>query len=163
MDLLIEVLKEGVTGSLKNVYTIAIIVIPLMIVLELAKDLNILDNINKVFYPVTRIFKISSDASFTLFIGIVFGISFGAGLIIQYAKEGRLTSRELILVNSFLAVAHALIEDTLLFVLVGASATMLVGSRLVLAILITLALSRLIPEESGVDYLLTPSKRSQAV
>lgn len=145
---------EGLTESLKNIITIALIVIPLMVGLEIAKDLNVLDKINKMFYPVAKTFKISTEATFPLLVGLVFGISYGAGIIIQYAREGRLTNRELIIVNTFLAIAHALIEDTLLFVVVGASGTMLIASRLILAIVVTMIVARLIPEEQGNPYLL---------
>lgn len=157
MELLVQVIQIGLTGGIKNILTIAVIVIPLMIGLELAKDLNILDRINSFFTPVAKLFKISNDATFPLLVGVVFGISYGAGVILQYAREGRLTNRELIIVNTFLAVAHALIEDTLLFVVVGASGTMLIVSRLVLAIIITVIVARAIPKEEGLPILLRSS------
>lgn len=160
LELILAVLEEGLVGGIKNILTIAVIVIPLMVLLELAKDLNILAKINKLFYPIAKIFKISSEATFPLLVGLVFGISYGAGVIIQYAREGRLTGRELIIVNTFLAVAHALVEDTMLFVVVGASGTMLVVSRLVLAVLITIIVARLITEEEGHQYLLKHYKKT---
>lgn len=154
MELFISIFFEGLIGSLKNILTIMMIVIPLMISLEVAKDLNILDKINNIFYPAAKLFKISKEATFPLIVGLIFGLSYGAGVIIKYAQEGKLTNRELIIVNTFLAVAHALVEDTLLLMAVGASGTFLVVSRMILAILITVVIAYYIPEDKGVNILL---------
>ncbi|MGF7186350.1 hypothetical protein GGQ84_002447 [Desulfitispora alkaliphila] len=154
MDLIFNVLVDGVIGSLKNVITIALIVIPLMIGLEVAKDINLLDRINGWMYPAAKLFKISKEATFPLLVGLIFGISYGAGVILQYAREGRLTKRELVIVNTFLAISHALVEDTLLFVVVGASGTMLIISRMVLAIIVTIIVAHFIPEDKDAEPLL---------
>lgn len=139
---MIEILKEGILGSLQSVYSIAIIVIPLMVLLQVAKDYHILNKIAGYFKFLTNLFKISKDAIFPLLVGIIFGISYGAGVIIQSSKDGNLTKKDLVLLVAFLVACHAVIEDTLLFVVVGANGYILLGVRLMMAICITYFLSK---------------------
>lgn len=139
---MIDILKEGLTGSFNSVYSIAKIVIPLMIVLQIAKDYKVLDKISKFFEFLTKFFNMSKESTLPLLIGIIFGISYGAGVIIQSAKEGDLVKKDTFLISTFLIVCHALIEDTLLFVAVGANGYWLFGVRLVTAIIVTFMLSK---------------------
>ncbi|KAB3526343.1 nucleoside recognition domain-containing protein [Alkaliphilus serpentinus] len=132
-----EVLKEGFFGSIHSVYSIAIIIIPIMIALQVLKDFKILDKITKPFNFLSRIFKTSDEAVLPLLVGIIFGLSYGAGVIIQSAKEGELTKRDLLIITIFLATCHAVFEDTLLFVAVGANGFIIIGTRLVAAFILT--------------------------
>jgi len=141
--MIVDILKEGILGSAKSMYSIAIIVFPIMIGLQILKDYNILNKISNMFRFVTKIFNISSDSVFPLLVGVIFGISYGAGVIIQSSKDGDITSRDLFLITVFLVTCHAVIEDTLLFVAVGANGYFLLGIRVLSAIVITFILSRL--------------------
>lgn len=139
---MMEIIKEATIGSLDSVYSIAIIVIPIMIVLQLLKDYNALDKLTKPFQFISRLFNISKESVLPLLVGIIFGLSYGAGVIIQSAKEGNLSKRDLLLITVFLATCHAVFEDTLIFVAVGANGFLLLGFRLVAALIITYVLSK---------------------
>lgn len=139
---MIDILKEGLLGSFNTIYSIAKIVIPLMIVLQIAKDYKVLDKISKFFEFLTRFFNMSRESTLPLLVGIIFGISYGAGVIIQSAKEGDLLEKDTFLISAFLIICHAIIEDTLLFVAVGANGYWLVGIRTIAAITITFMLSK---------------------
>ncbi|MCD5410888.1 MAG: nucleoside recognition protein [Clostridiales bacterium] len=137
-----EIAKEGLFGGLISVYDIAIIVFPLMVFMEIAKDIGVLDWLAKVSKPITRFMKISDDSAFPLAIGLVFGLAFGAGVIIQRAKEGNLDKRSLLLLALFLACCHAVFEDTLLFVAVGANGWFLLAIRTLTAFILTAIVSK---------------------
>ena len=139
---MIEVFKEAIFGSVNSVYSIAIIIIPIMIILQVLKDYEILDRITKPFNFISRLFKTSDEATLPLLVGIIFGLSYGAGVIIQSAKEGNLSKRDLVLMTVFLITCHAIFEDTLIFVAVGANGFLLVGARLVAAFVLTYILSK---------------------
>ncbi|CEO90477.1 Nucleoside recognition domain protein (Part 2) [Syntrophaceticus schinkii] len=59
------------------------------------------------------------------------------GLIIQSVKAGEISSQENYLLNIFLSICHGMIEDTLLFVAIGANLGVLVAVRVAAAVLIT--------------------------
>lgn len=139
---MINILKEGVLGSFETVYSIAIIVIPLMIILQVAKDYKILDKISNSSRFLTKFFGMSKESTLPLLIGIIFGLSYGAGVLIQSAKEGDLSKKDMFLISVFLITCHAVFEDTLLFVAVGANGYLLLGTRIISAIIITFILSK---------------------
>lgn len=116
----VEVLIEAAVGCLASIKQIAIIVISLMIFIEIFKDLNWLDKLTRVFRPLTRMIRLPEEASLPLMAGLVFGISYGSGIIINSAREGILTMRDIYVINLFLVICHSLFEDTLLFMTVGA-------------------------------------------
>lgn len=135
-------LKDALWGSLEQVWIMAVIIIPLMLILEIAKDINILDKTGIILYPLLRLFKISNLSGIPIMAGLVFGISYGAGVIIDAAKSGDLDFREMYLINIFLIVCHSIIEDTALFMVLGANGVFIVVVRLILAIIITYLFSR---------------------
>jgi len=139
---LLAVIKEAFWGSLSSIKTIAIILIPMMVVLQIAKDYQILDKISNSLWGFARILGISKDAIFPLLVGIFFGISYGAGVIIETSKQGNLTKKDLLLLVIFLVTCHGIVEDTLIFVVIGANGWLLVLLRTIVAILITMLLSR---------------------
>lgn len=137
-----EFARTALTGSLKSVWQMAIIIIPMMICLEIAKDLKILDRLAGSMAPIMKIFKLPQEGAFPLLIGLTFGLAYGAGVIIESVKNGELSWRDLFLINVFLVLCHSVVEDTALFMAVGADGVLILGSRIVLAVVVTWTLSR---------------------
>lgn len=98
MDLLLDALA----GGLSQAWLIARVVIPLMILLQLARDLNLLDGLARFLSPLTRLFGMSAKSAFPLLVGLIFGLSYGAGVIFDSAREDGLTKRDLFLLVLFL-------------------------------------------------------------
>ncbi|KAB3536032.1 nucleoside recognition protein [Alkaliphilus pronyensis] len=142
---MMNILKEATFGSINSVYSIAIIIIPIMITLQILKDYKVLDKITKPFNFLARIFKTSNETVLPLLVGILFGLSYGAGVIIQSAKEGNLNKRDLTLITIFLVSCHAVFEDTLIFVAVGANGYILLITRLIAAFILTYIFSKKLP------------------
>lgn len=136
-----DILLETFAGGFRSIWTIAKIVIPLMIVLQLARDFKIMDVLSKKVEPLTRLVGMSGKTAFPLFVGLIFGLSFGAGAIIESSREGDLDRRDLILLVVFLVACHGVLEDTLILVAIGASGWLLLGTRLLLALALTWLLS----------------------
>ena len=113
-----------------------------MVVMQLAKDYKILDKISTGLDFIVKPFRMSKEATFPLLVGLIFGLSYGAGVILQSAKEGNLTKKDTTLIGVFLIACHAIIEDTLVFAAIGASGWLLLGTRTVMAILVTFVVSR---------------------
>lgn len=136
--------KESFTGSLNSVLTLATIIIPLMVVMEILKDSNYLEVLSKKLKPISDFFDISYDTIFPMIIGMVFGLTYGAGVIIESAKEKSLSKKDLYVLMIFLVVCHAIIEDTLLFVVLGANLWLLLGLRLSVAIVVSFFASKVL-------------------
>lgn len=133
---------DAARGSAKNILIMASIIIPIMIFLEAARDMKLLDRFSVRVAPALKVFGMSPESAFPLVVGIFFGISYGAGVIIEAARSGRLSWRDMFLVNIFLSACHAIIEDTALFLAVGANPLVIVLGRLIMAVIITYLVSR---------------------
>jgi hypothetical protein len=144
MELIITILKEGFLGSAKSIIQIAVIVIPLIIIMQIAKDFNIIDKITPIFNPISTVFGIKKEASFPLIIGIIFGLTYGAGFIIQSVEEGILNKKDIFLVTAFLCLCHAIFEDTLIFVAIGGNGLYIITIRLILTFSTIYLISRVI-------------------
>ncbi|MBP1931277.1 nucleoside recognition domain-containing protein [Ammoniphilus resinae] len=132
-----SITTHAIESSLIGIFQIAIIVIPIMIGIQFLKDLQVLPILAKKMTPFTRILGVSEKTGVPLMAGLIFGIAFGAGVIIQAAKEERLTKKDLYLVSIFLVACHAVIEDTLIFIPLGIPVLPLLLIRLFTAILVT--------------------------
>lgn len=138
----LEFFQTALQGSFKSVFQMAVIIIPLMVILEIAKDMQILDRIAHWLAPVMRFFRLPQKSAFPLLVGLTFGLAYGAGVIIESVKNGDLTWRDLFLINVFLILCHSVLEDTALFMAVGANGVLILASRIVLAVVVTYLLSR---------------------
>ncbi|MEW5899165.1 MAG: nucleoside recognition domain-containing protein [Bacillota bacterium] len=134
---------EALHGSLHNIWMMARIIIPVMLVLEIGRDLHILDRITVFVAPALRFFGLSRQATFPLVVGLIFGIAYGAGVIIEAARSGQISWRDLLLVNLFLSACHAIVEDTALFIAIGADPWIILGGRFLLAVVLTYLVSRM--------------------
>ena len=74
-------------------------------------------------------------------IGFLFGIAYGGGVIIRETARHGLPRRQVFLMSVFLSEVHAIFEDSLVVIAVGASAVWVVGFRLVWAAAVTALVS----------------------
>jgi len=79
--------------------------------------------------------KKNVSKGFSLTVGIFLGITYGAGILIKEVESGKISKNDIFLIGTFLMICHAIIEDTLLFVIFGADFTMVVFIRTVAAII----------------------------
>lgn len=134
MNILFEALQKAGLG----VVQLAIIVIPLMVGIQFLKDLKWLDLFSKWMAPVTRGLGMKENTSTTLVAGLLLGLAYGAGVMIQAVKEDGVDKKDVTLAFIFLVACHAVIEDTLIFIPLGIPVLPLLLIRLCTAILLTL-------------------------
>lgn len=152
MDIL-HILYEGFVGSFLTVLKIAVIVFPLMVAMQFFEELKLLDKLSSAFAPFTRLLGVSNQASLPLLAGLFLGMSYGSGVIIQSARTGKITKRDCYLVVIFLAICHSLFEDNLIFVAIGADPVIIFFGRFLLALMVTIIISRLWKKEPGPEEL----------
>ena len=140
---MMEAVAAAFLGALKLSGKLVLIIVPLVTLFELLRYLPVFRRTGEAVDPLMRGIGLTREAALPLFTGVFLGIAYGAGIIIRVAQEKRLPSRELFLMGLFLATCHAVVEDTLIFVVIGGSAWIMLGARLVLAICLTALLARL--------------------
>ncbi|EHM10792.1 nucleoside/Fe2+ transporter [Thermanaerovibrio velox DSM 12556] len=132
-------------GAFKTVKNLAVIVVPLMILMQLARDYKLMERMLGLFSPVSRLLGMSRRAALPLLVGLAFGLAYGAGVIIQVSEEEGLSFKDRFLVVLFLVACHAVVEDTMVFVAVGANGWLLLLSRLSVAVAVTALCARFLP------------------
>ncbi len=130
-----SILWEGLKQGLHGVWTVARVVIPLMIILEIAQANGLLQRLNRVLArPPFRRIGLSEEGAFPVVVAMVFGLTFGSGgVILNHVQEGKITAREVKIMGTFIALAHALIEDTIIFSAWGGAPLALLVPRLTAA------------------------------
>lgn len=138
---------EILINLLKFLWDIAKFLVPIMIIIEIFKDTKLIDKISNLFNPISKFFTLSKTAGISLLFGVFFGLTIGAGAILQSVKDYNVDKRSVFLISMFLSTCHAIFEDSLIMGAVGANIVHLLTARLISAIIVTFVLSRLIKKE----------------
>lgn len=142
---------NGLGKAASGVFQLAIIVIPLMIFIQILKDYHFLQYVTKALAPVTRMLGMKENTALTLSVGLLFGLAFGAGVLLKAVKEDGVSRKDATLAFIFLMACHAVVEDTLIFVPLGIPVLPLLMIRLITAFLLTYGVAKLIQRLEAVD------------
>jgi hypothetical protein len=112
-----------------------------MIIIQILKDKQWLAVFSKWMAPVTRALGMKENTSTTLAAGLLIGLAYGAGVMIQAVEEDGVSKRDVTIAFIFLVACHAVVEDTLIFVPLGIPVLPLLLIRLGVAIILTLAVA----------------------
>ncbi|WP_090396393.1 nucleoside recognition domain-containing protein [Natribacillus halophilus] len=136
-----DMIVEATSSAALGVLQIAAFVFPIMMFIQVMKDLHLLEWFSRKMLPFTRMLGIQPNTSTTLASGVIFGLAFGAGVMIQEARENGVKKKDLYLVFIFLVACHGIIEDTLIFIPLGIPVVPLLIIRVVTAVLLTMAIA----------------------
>jgi hypothetical protein len=121
-DSIIELLSNSLYQAIYLSFQIILLITALIFFLDYIKSLKIVEDYsNKV------------NSAFSLTIGVILGITYGAGILISEYDKGTLSKSEILYIGTFLMICHAIVEDTLLFVIFGANIWVIVSLRVVFA------------------------------
>jgi len=125
-----ENINDLLVGSFSSALTLSIKIILLITILIFIMD----------FIKTRKFIQQSAknvSKGFSIVVGIFLGITYGAGILINEAKSGSISKEDLFYIGTFLMICHAIIEDTLLFVIFGADFTMVIAIRTIAAIILS--------------------------
>ncbi|WP_019414300.1 nucleoside recognition domain-containing protein [Paenisporosarcina sp. TG20] len=114
-----EIVLLGLQKASFGVLQLAMVVIPLMVGVQYLKDKKYLQKFSQKLAPFMKLLGIAPNASMTLVSGLVVGLAFGAGIMIQALQDDGVSKKDVTLVFIFLVACHAIIEDTLIFIPLG--------------------------------------------
>jgi len=122
MDLIFQSISSAIMLTVKITLLIGVLIFVMDFVKSRAFIKNSAKNVSK---------------GFTLTVGVFLGITYGAGVLIKEMQSGSLSKYDIFYIGTFLMICHAIIEDTLLFVIFGADFTMVILIRSAVAILLS--------------------------
>lgn len=100
--------------------TVILIIAGINLVIDLMRFFRAFDPVISLLRPLAFANGLPHRASFMWMAGILFGLAYGAGVLIAEARAGHVDRDALVRLNLSLGISHSLIEDTLLFVAIGA-------------------------------------------
>lgn len=122
------------TGQLMGM--ICLIVVSLMILQQVLKEFKLMDLLAIPLVPLLWVLGLPRRMAFLWIVGNVVGLAYGSAIILEEVDNGALNRKDAQLLNRSLAMCHSLLEDTLLFVAIGAWPLWITMPRLALAALV---------------------------
>jgi hypothetical protein len=126
----------------KTLCLITFVIFVIFVVIELLKSLNIIGKIDALFKPFFSMMRISKSNYTVTSICYLIGLSYGYGLLKEEKQKSPFFKKDQpFKVLSFLAIAHAVIEDGIIFVLLGANGWVVILGRSLWAVFVVVILS----------------------
>jgi hypothetical protein len=113
---------------------IFLIMMSLLTIMEILKALGWIERIVRSFGPLFKVFGLNAEAGIIWITALIFGLAYGAAVIVEEVKKGNLTPEELERLHLSIGINHAIIEDPSLFLALGPGAFWLWVPRLIMAI-----------------------------
>lgn len=142
-------IADWASTQLTMLASIFFIIAALMVLLRLLKWCGIETLIQTLLSPFLKALTIGKETTNVCVIGLVLGLSFGAGLLIDEARTGKINKRDIFLAVCFLGLTHSIIEDTILILLLGADVMSILWGRLLFGFIVIAILARCIKQESS--------------
>ncbi len=129
-----EALKEWGLSIVNLAVKITLFIYILNVLQNILKAFNILDMLIRPFRIVMRIMGLPYPVTFLWLVANSLGLAYGGAVMIEGARSGEVSPEEMKLLNTSIAITHSLVEDTILFFVIGIPLFWLVIPRLLLSI-----------------------------
>jgi len=137
----LDLLRTFVTGSFDLLLRVFLIVVPIMVALEIFEGTRPFRALVRAWARVVRHVGLTERSAAPTLIGFIFGLAYGGGVIVRDIRRHDLGRRQVFIMSTFLAMVHAIVEDSLVFIALGASVFWVVAYRTLWAALVTVALT----------------------
>lgn len=137
-----EIGREMLFGCLGTAFNVMKIVVPLMIAVELLMAYRVIEKLAVRLEGLGKIMGMSRDAVFPLLVGVLMGVTYGAGTIMEINRRTPLSRKDMALIAVFMYLCHGIVESGFLFYAAGANGAVVSLGRLSLAFLVTAAAAR---------------------
>jgi spore maturation protein SpmB len=128
-----EVLADWAAATARLVLKMAALVFALNVVQKILDELGAIRGLTRILHPALRLLGLRREVAFLWLVANTLGLAYGGSIIIEEVRAGRVDRRDVDCLNISIALCHSLLEDTVLFVAIGASALWITVPRLILA------------------------------
>ncbi|MGB6241521.1 MAG: nucleoside recognition domain-containing protein [Castellaniella sp.] len=108
-------------STVQSLLLVLVVIIGMVILLDLLERLGVTRLVTRLLTPVLRLSGLEERAAPLTTVGVLLGLAYGGALIIDAAEREDFSPRTRLLALSWLSLCHALIEDTLLILALGAN------------------------------------------
>lgn len=131
-------------GTAQSFALIFAIILLLLLLLDAMDRTGLTKRITQMLEPLLRVSGLDAQVAPVTTVGVLLGLTYGGGLIIEQAREHDIPPRPRFLALAWLSLSHGLIEDTLLMLAMGGDLLVILVGRVLLTLLIVAALAKLL-------------------
>ena len=133
---LIEMLEVWFFKTLKLVVMMSVLIFTLSIIQRLLAEFGVIRWLSKFMRPVMAFFGLPAKTAFLWIVANTLGLAYGAAVMIDETESGKITKKDVDLLNHHISISHSNVEDVFLVASVGASIPWLLASRWTLSFLL---------------------------
>jgi spore maturation protein SpmB len=122
-------------GTVKLTLRMFLLIVALSFLQRLLAEFGVIRWLSKMLRPLLKIFGLPAKTSFLWIVANVLGLAYGAAVMMEETGNGKISGRDVDLLNHHIGIAHSNLEDLLLFVSCGALLWWLLLTRWFLALL----------------------------
>ena len=123
-------------GMLRLALKMTCIIFALNILQQIIADSGVVEPMSRFLSPLMKIFGLPVDCAFFWVVANIIGLAYGGAAMMKEAASGRLSQRDINLVNLHVGVSHSNLEDLILFSLAGGVWWVILFSRWMLSAVI---------------------------
>lgn len=137
-------------GGISTALNMLKILIPLMIIVEILMVYNVMEKVADKLQFLAGALGMQKQSIFPLMVGVVMGVTYGAGTLIEINRKTPIPKKDFILIGIFMFICHGIIETSFIFGVAGANIFAITIGRLALAFLAT-AIAARVPAIRGMN------------
>lgn len=120
-----------------NLLIMLLVIFAIMLLMRCLKALDLIRHINNALSPLLRLMGIGRNAATITVIGMLAGLLYGGGLIKDEVDEGKVSKQDVFSAMSLMALAHSIVEDTMILMLLGSDFYGIFWFRILFAMVLT--------------------------
>lgn len=137
------ILHEIFFGCISTMINMLKILIPLMIIVEILMVYNVMEKVADRLQFLAVALGMKKQSIFPLLVGVVMGVTYGAGTLIQINSQIPIPKKDFALIGIFMFLCHGIIETAFIFGVAGANIAAVTVGRLIIAFVITAIAARM--------------------
>lgn len=131
-----EMLEDWAVSTFGVVLKMIILIYSLAILQKLLSEYGVIRLISKFLNPFLAVFGLSKRTSFLWIVANTLGLAYGAAVMMEEVNAGKVTKKDIDLLNSHISISHSNLEDLLLLSALGGIWYVLLFSRWVAAFIL---------------------------
>ena len=131
----LALMENWLMGTLWLTLKLTCIVVSLNILQRCLEEFGVMTILARWVAPLLRPMGLSADTAFLWIVAYVVGLAYGAAILIEHRKENKISAEDANLLNYHIALSHSHLEDTSLFLAIGAGLIWITIPRIILAII----------------------------
>ena len=112
--------KEWVVSTLQVVVKMTVLIYTLAIVQKILAEYSVIRWMSKFLRYFLAFFGLPAKTSFLWIVANTLGLAYGAAVMMEEVESGKVTGRDVDLLNTHISVSHSNLEDLLLLTALGA-------------------------------------------